>query len=245
MTGSTILLETSAAVPDGDEPLAPLDLSLSAGETLFLLGPDRQQLLYYLRMLAGVDAPLAGGVERRFEESFAGERLAFVDCAIPLLSILSGRDNLRLPMHYHGQRERAVVDARVDALLGAIDYPADHDALPAYMPLLQQRHLLLARALMVRPELLLVADPFTGLSADERLMIVEFLKQQNGQGVTLVVSTDQAELAYRYSDAIVFVGGGHCYCFHDWQAMVECQAPDVVAYVSHQLQCAKLFMGEG
>lgn len=237
------LIEACQAIPacESGEGVA-MDLTLCRGAGVVLLGTDRGRLRCYLRMLAGLEQPLSGRVSVAVEKGQAGESLDFVDAAIPLLSILSGRENVRLPALYHGVGNSEAVEERVDWLLGLIDSGGDHDILPGYMSTLQQRHLALARGLILKPEVLIAVDPFSGLSRDERYQIIDFLQRQRDQGVAVVVSTDLPELAHRFASAIVFVAEGCCRYFSDWAALLASREPDVQAYMAYQRHCGELFL---
>ncbi len=231
--------------------LPPLDCVLAKGDCLFMLAEDMELAGSYLRMLAAVVRPEYGEM-RFFGQAEAGmdeevwqalrRKIGYVDHAIPLLSVLSGIDNVKLPARYHRLGDEEAIGRRARELLEAIDYRADHAVLPAYMSELQRRHLSIVRALMLEPQLLFLNDPFAGLGSTQQRMIAEFLLGQVRQGrIGLLLSTDNPQLVHEYAGAVLFCSEQAMLLFDSWQQFHDSTNEQVRDYIGQQRRRCDIF----
>ena len=72
-----------------------------------------------------------------------------------------------------------------------------------------KRRLLIARALVNRPELVVLDEPTTGLDPQARLAIWDLLDRMKREGVTQILTTHYMEEAQRLCDRLVIMDGGH------------------------------------
>jgi ABC-type nitrate/sulfonate/bicarbonate transport system ATPase subunit len=156
MTG----LVLAGIVRDFTEPasrhvLRGIDLTIARGEFVSLVGPSGVGKTTLLRIIAGLDEAHAGTV------TWQGERrprlgLVFQEPRlVPWLTIL---DNLLLVSGPH-QAERA------RDLLAEVELAGNEDALPGQLSGGMQRRVALARALLVKPDFLLLDEPLISLEA--------------------------------------------------------------------------------
>jgi NitT/TauT family transport system ATP-binding protein len=186
-----------AAVIDG------LDLDVSAGSFVALLGPSGCGKSTLLRLVAGLDAPDAGSVT--LEGGAAGARVAFVFQDAHLLPWRDVLDNTALPL------ELAEVDAkqRKDRALRALADVGLADAvtrLPHELSGGMRMRVSLARALVTRPDLLLLDEPFAALDEMTRQRLDDQLRALWARlGLTVMFVTHSVdEAAYLAERAIVF-----------------------------------------
>ncbi|EGW52958.1 hypothetical protein [Candidatus Endoriftia persephonae] len=253
-----LLIKAQAACPKhqpNGEPCLPLDLHIHRGELIFLLGEEPEALRAYLRILAAVEPISRGEIllgdaigDAPFSLPWQQLRqsLGYVDHAIPLLSVLSGLDNLKLAAHYHQQDDEQTIALREQALLGAMQGQMDHSLLPAYMTPLQQRHLSIARALMLCPKALFAHNPFFGLSRPARQRLADFLLQRVPQlfpEISLIISTDDPELVHHYAGQVLFHSRSGWFSFHNWEDFVS-SPEDVVRYYIHQQRAQRDIFSE-
>lgn len=246
MSGEASLIARDAAPAAGAQPLS---LALDAG-LICLVGPERLQLSAYLHMLAGV-TPCAAGELRLLGRPIAGpgsrdwqvlrRRVGLVTPQAPLLSIMSGLRNVMLPALYHRIAQEDEVERRVRALLDELEYDADHSVLPAYMSELQRRHLLIARALILEPRLLLINGPVDGLDAAAQAQLRDYITGAVCRRVPLVLVADSDPLLAQRADAVLFVGERLARLYADWGALLHTDEPEVQAYLRWERQrCAAL-----
>jgi zinc/manganese transport system ATP-binding protein len=168
--------------------LEEVTLSVAAGEFVGVVGPSGSGKTSLLRVLTGVLAPAAGAVRRR-----AGLRTAYVpqletvDWTFPVTvfeCVLMGLDSRRL-LPWASRAERAAV-AETLARLGLGDFAGRHIR---ELSGGQQQRVFLARALVRRPDLLLLDEPTAGVDLRLRHEVLHALHDLNAAGTAILLTT--------------------------------------------------------
>jgi NitT/TauT family transport system ATP-binding protein len=148
--------------------LGPFSLAIAPGETVALVGPSGCGKSTALRLLAGLEAPTRGTVERT---PGRGET-AVVFQAPTLAPWLSARANVALPLELAGVAA-AEARRRADDALARVGLGGAEAARPAQLSGGMAMRVSLARALVTGPKLLLLDEPFAALDEITRRALAD------------------------------------------------------------------------
>jgi lipooligosaccharide transport system ATP-binding protein len=101
--------------------------------------------------------------------------------------------------------------AKANALLHLLSLDGKHDARIKDLSGGMQRRLVIAKALLNDPEMLVLDEPTTGLDPQARLMVWEMLSRLRAQGLTLVLTTHYMDEAARLCDRIAIMDEGRIF----------------------------------
>ncbi|MFB7325211.1 MULTISPECIES: ABC transporter ATP-binding protein [unclassified Streptomyces] len=189
-----------------------LDLTVRPGEFLALLGPSGCGKTTALRMLAGFEHPDSGEVlvdgadVTRVPAHRRDAGMVFQSYS--LFPHLSARDNVAFGLRMRKVRtdERRSRAAELLELVGLAD---KGDRFPHQLSGGQQQRIALARALALRPRVLLLDEPLSALDAKVRLTLREEIRRlQQELGITTLFVTHDQEEALSIADRVAVMRAG-------------------------------------
>ena len=148
-----------------------------------------------------------GGLSRDGRAILRRSRIGFVFQGFNLLSRLSARENVELPMIYDGTPASARHERAVSALssVGLADR-ADH--LPSQLSGGQQQRVAIARAIVNTPALILADEPTGNLDSTTSEEIMGIFQRLNDErGITMVLVTHEPDIALYAKRVIRFLDG--------------------------------------
>jgi lipooligosaccharide transport system ATP-binding protein len=186
-----------------------IDFDVARGECFGFLGPNGAGKTTTMKMIYGLAAIEEGeltvlGLDVRSERRAVKARIGVVPQEQNLDRELTVRENLEVQAMYHGVE----ADGRVDELLDFALLRERADARPAELSGGMKRRLLVARALVNQPSLIVLDEPTTGLDPQARRAVWELLASLRARGVTQIVTTHYMEEAHRICDRLVIMDGG-------------------------------------
>ena len=208
MTAIVQAVSLSKQVLSGDKPLIILheaSFTVTAGESVAIVGASGSGKSTLLGLLAGLDVPSHGTVILNGKDLFAlnedgrarlrGELAGFVFQSFQLLPALSALENVMLPLELQGAadaRSRATQSLRE---VGLADR-AHH--LPKHLSGGEQQRVALARAFVVHPKILFADEPTGNLDAETGSQVIDLMFELNqAQATTLILVTHDDVLANR------------------------------------------------
>ena len=192
--------------------LKNISLQIAAGEFLTLLGESGSGKTTLLRLIAGFEQPTSGeiwmGKERLDALPPYKRRVNTVFQNYALFPHLSVRENVAYGLRVKST-PKAEIAGRVEEALRMVKMTGFADARPATLSGGQQQRIALARALINRPELLLLDEPLSALDANLRRQMQSELKAlQREIGIAFLFVTHDQDEAMALSDRIALLRNG-------------------------------------
>ena len=191
--------------------LAGVDLQVAAGEFVALVGPSGSGKSTLLALLCGWETAdegtlaYRGALADRRPVSLGWPELALVPQALGLIADLTLADNLLLPARLRGTLADAAPRAR--ALMA--DFGLDHlaDRYPAQASLGEQQRVAVARALLLRPSVLLADEPTAHQDLGHADRLLDAVTEAARAGSAVLIATHD-ELAWARADRVLSMRDG-------------------------------------
>jgi molybdate transport system ATP-binding protein len=225
-------LESCSVVMDGNAAVDSLSWTVRAGECWGVFGPNGSGKSTLLQLVTGYRRPWPGGETRWFGLA-GGTRISQVRSRIGILApwigerieptalcrdvLLSGLcDGLGVHRGLSDEQVRQVEDLGrawgmeqwLERSLGSLSYG-------------QRRQVMLARAVVHAPELLVLDEPFSGLDASWQGRMTELLRHWAAQGRTLILATHSPEHMDDLLSHGMILGQGRCLAASEWSGLRE------------------------
>lgn len=184
----------------GRGPIGPLDLTITPGEITALVGASGCGKSTALRLLAGLEAPDEGRVERRVGRGRTG--LVFQNPT--LMPWATALENAALPLRLAGRPKDEAL-ARAREALERVGLGGRLDARPHQLSGGMAMRASLARALVTGPALLLLDEPFAALDSVTRRGLIEDIHRlwARDRPAVVFVTHDVDEAAYMAKRVLV------------------------------------------
>jgi len=207
------------------EAVRGISFAIEPGVCVGLLGPNGAGKTTTMRMIMGQTRITSGaltlfgrpaGALSRPERA----RIGLVPQENNLDVDLSVRQNLEVYGEYFGV-PRAALKERVPELLAFMQLDDKRDAKVTQLSGGMKRRLLVARALIAAPDLIILDEPTTGLDPQARVLIWRRLLALKAQGRTLLLTTHYMDEAQRLCDRVIIVDGGRILDEDHPRALIE------------------------
>lgn len=201
---------------EGPEVLHDLNLRLARGEFVFLMGPTGAGKSSLLRLLGLLEKPSRGefvlfGREvsslSRDELTAFRRRIGMVFQDVRLLDHLSAFDNVALPLRISGGQDEQI-GGFVSEMLSWLGLADVIEAKPPTLSMGQRQLVAVARAVIVRPNLLLCDEPTSNLDGKLARRLMHLFTQLRKLGTTVVLATHSDDLVARYPHPILRIAAG-------------------------------------
>ena len=196
--------------------LNQINLDIHSGELVALLGPSGCGKTSLLRIIAGLETPDTGSIQFHGEDvsnhDVRDRNVGFVFQHYALFRHMTVFDNVAFGLRMKPKGERpseAEIAERVHELLGMVQLDWLADRYPEQLSGGQRQRIALARALAVKPKVLLLDEPFGALDAKVRKELRRWLARLHEEvHLTSVFVTHDQEEAMEVADRIVVMNKG-------------------------------------
>jgi len=197
---------------DGFEALKGIDLRVEAGDFFALLGPNGAGKSTTIGILCSLVNKTSGSVnifDADIDTNFAKAKsyLGVVPQEFNFSVFEKPWQIVQQQAGYYGM-ERSVAAERAELYLRKLGLWDKRNAVSRTLSGGQKRRLMIARALIHQPRLLILDEPTAGVDIEIRRTMWEFLKQINEQGTTIVLTTHYLEEAENMCRNIAIIDHG-------------------------------------
>lgn len=194
------------------EAVKGVDFEVHRGECFGFLGPNGAGKTTTMRMIYGAAVPTGGelsvvGLDVRRHEREVKRRIGVIPQENNLDEDLTVEENLLVYGRYF-DLPRKVTRQRAEELLKFVQLSEKADAQVEELSGGMKRRLLIARALINDPDLVVLDEPTTGLDPQARHLVWDRLRALVSEGKTLVLTTHYMEEAAQLCDRLCIMEGG-------------------------------------
>ncbi|MBQ8642744.1 MAG: ABC transporter ATP-binding protein [Clostridia bacterium] len=196
----------------GHDILQDLSFQICPGTFTAVIGANGAGKSTLLRLIRGLLKPTAGEIYIE-EKPLSGRKISTLAAGVGFLFQNPDRQICRNSMR--DELEFSLASAGIPAAkreamtaecLNAMDFAPDAD--PMRMSRGERQRAALASVLVTKPDLLLLDEPTTGLDYRECTHIMEYIREQNRKGVTVVMVCHDMELVLDYADRVLVLEQG-------------------------------------
>jgi putative ABC transport system ATP-binding protein len=197
--------------------LRGVNLSIESGEFTALVGPSGSGKTTLLQLIGLLDQPTSGsvfingkdatGLNRNQRADLRKGTIGFIFQFFALIPTLTAYENVEMPLLLNGLRssERR---ARIMELLKAVDLTDRAHHRPDQLSGGQQQRVAVARALSIRPSVVLADEPTANLDTENGRQVMEIMQKLNHEtGVTFVFATHDPRVI-KYARRVVTLRDG-------------------------------------
>jgi ABC-2 type transport system ATP-binding protein len=198
--------------PNGVEALRAVSIAIEPGDFYGLLGPNGAGKSTLIHCTTGLAQPTGGEIRVFGHDAIdnyaeARQAVGLAPQEVNLDHFLTAEETLDFHAGYFGmpKRERR---ARTEELLETFSLTAKARDRTRTLSGGMKRRLILARALMHRPRLLILDEPTAGVDIELRLELWHYVRKINAEGTTILLTTHYLEEADQLCNRIGFIAAG-------------------------------------
>ncbi|MES2311502.1 MAG: methionine ABC transporter ATP-binding protein [Pseudomonadota bacterium] len=198
--------------------LQPFSLDIADGEVFGIIGLSGAGKSTLIRLINLLERPSGGSIFINDVEMTAlaepalraqRRKIGMIFQHFNLLASQTVADNVAFPMRLAGERDPAVLRARVDELLARVGLTAHANKYPSQLSGGQKQRVGIARALANRPSILLCDEATSALDPQTTASVLDLLAEINRElKLTIVLITHEMDVVRRVCDRVAVLDAG-------------------------------------
>jgi phospholipid/cholesterol/gamma-HCH transport system ATP-binding protein len=230
---------------ESPEVLRGIDLSVMKGEILTIMGGSGSGKSVLLRLIAGLIKPDRGEIRiagidivplSEDEMLSFRQRMGVVFQQAALFDSMSVADNIAYPLREHAMLDEAAIQQRVAELLEIVGLPDIQEKYPAELSGGMRKRVGIARALALKPEIVLYDEPTSGLDPSNSKMISQLIIQvAEAFGTTSVVVSHDLYWSLKISSRVALIYDGKIIAVGTPAEIQSSAVPEVRAFLAGDL----------
>jgi ABC-2 type transport system ATP-binding protein len=198
--------------PTGVQALQGVSLDIAPGELFGLLGPNGAGKSTLIHCTTGLAQPTSGKIEVFGNDAIsnyaeARQAVGLAPQEVNIDWFLTVEETLDYHAGYFGMPKRERRE-RTAELLETFSLTGKRDERTRTLSGGMKRRLILARAMMHRPRLLILDEPTAGVDVELRLELWHYVQKINDEGTSILLTTHYIEEAEQLCDRIAFINEG-------------------------------------
>ncbi len=199
-----------------------LDLQVPRGSFFGLLGPNGAGKSTTINIMSGLVHKTSGSVEIcgyniDTHEREARQAIGVVPQELVLDTFFTVRQALDIHAGYYGVPKK---ERRTDEIIAAMGLEDKADVKPRSLSGGMRRRLLIGKALVHTPQVLVLDEPTAGVDVELRTQLWEYVKDLNRKGTTILLTTHYLEEAEALCDEIAIINHGELVAHDSKQALM-------------------------
>lgn len=191
-----------------------IELTLHDGEVLALFGGSGTGKSVILRSIIGLEKPDAGSILFKGQDLIpltenelieTRKKVAYVFQNGALFDSMTVYENLAYPLREHTDLDEAGIQREIMNMLDLISMKGSENLLPANLSGGMQKRVGLARAIILRPEIVLYDEPTAGLDPTNTKNLLDLVNKLRAKGSTGIFVTHDIPAAFMIADRIAIL----------------------------------------
>lgn len=226
------------------EALKNINLTIKKGAFFGLLGPNGAGKSTIINILAGLVNKTSGqvkiaGIDIDQDQKSPKFKIGIVPQEIIIDPFFNVRETLEIYAGYYGIRKS---ERRTDEIIGALGLQDKAFATPRSLSGGMKRRLLVAKALVHSPEILVLDEPTAGVDVELRNQLWNYVKKLNQEGVTILLTTHYLQEAEELCDEIAVINKGEVIiCDRKDNLMNILSTKELIIFTSNPISEQELF----
>jgi ABC-type polar amino acid transport system ATPase subunit len=200
-----------------NEVLKGIDLTVTKGEVVCIIGPSGSGKSTLLRSVNLLEEPTGGKVliegiditDPDVDIDRVRTRIGMVFQSFNLFPHLDVMGNLMIAQQRVKKRSKAEAERVAKEMLGRVGLAEKADAFPGHLSGGQQQRVAIARALCMNPDMMLFDEPTSALDPELVGEVLQVMRSLADEGMTMLVVTHEMGFAREVGSRLIFMDDGH------------------------------------